>query len=59
MSKQEKKGLAIADKEGALVPADDGINTPVPDTTPTRVPSEIEAALFKQAKNPLGDPDKE
>lgn len=36
----------------------DGMNTPVPDTNPTPVVSESEAVLFKQADNPLGDPDK-
>jgi hypothetical protein len=36
----------------------DGMNTPVPDSTSTHVPSESEAALIKQANNPLGDPNK-
>jgi len=36
----------------------DGMNTPVPDSKPTAVPSESEAALIKQADNPLGDPNK-
>ena len=34
------------------------MNTPVPDQTETHVPSASEAALFKQAENPLGDPNK-
>ena len=36
----------------------DGMNTPVPDNSSTYVPSASEAALLKQAENPLGDPDK-
>jgi len=36
----------------------DGMNTPVPDSTSTHVPSKSEAALIKQADNPLGDPNK-
>jgi len=34
------------------------MNTPVPDITSIQVSSESEAALFKQAENPLGDPNK-
>jgi hypothetical protein len=36
----------------------DGMNTPVPDNQSTYIPSESEAALLKQAENPLGDPGK-
>jgi len=36
----------------------DGMNTPAPDRTSIYVPSESEAALIKQANNPLGDPNK-
>jgi hypothetical protein len=36
----------------------DGMNTPVPDSTSTYMPTESEAALIKQANNPLGDPNK-
>jgi hypothetical protein len=39
-------------------PANDGTNTPVPDTSPKPGPSESEASLIKQAENPLGNPDK-
>jgi len=42
----------------ALPALNDGMNTPVPDSTSTHVPSESEAALNKQADNPLGDPNK-
>jgi hypothetical protein len=40
------------------VPLNDGTNTPVPDKTTKQPPSASEAALFKQAENPLGDPHK-
>ena len=39
-------------------PINDGMNTPVADHTPTPIPSESEVALFKQANNPLGNPNK-
>jgi hypothetical protein len=39
-------------------PANDGLNTPVPDASSVHVPAASEAALIKQAENPLGDPDK-
>jgi hypothetical protein len=47
-------------KRKRIIPAplNDGTNTPVPDKIPTKVPSPSEAALFKQAENPLGDPHK-
>lgn len=48
-------------KKTAKVPLpalSDGMNTAVPDSTSTHVPSESEAALIKQADNPLGDPNK-
>ncbi|MGY4386490.1 hypothetical protein ACVWYN_003545 [Pedobacter sp. UYP24] len=35
----------------------DGMNTPVPSRGDTSVRSKSEAAMFKQAENPLGDPD--
>lgn len=40
------------------VPINDGMNTPVPDKEPVHIPSASEAALLKQAENPLGDPNK-
>ncbi len=40
------------------VPLNDGMNTPVPDRTEKLIPSASEAALIKQAENPLGDPHK-
>jgi len=56
----EKKPKAIKEKRKRLIPMplNDGINTPVPDKAATRRLSESEAALFKQAENPLGDPHK-
>lgn len=58
MAKHEKKVLEIKDKKEISKPINDGMNTPVPDTTSTPVVSASEAALFKQAENPLGDPHK-
>jgi hypothetical protein len=47
-------------KRKRLMPAllNDGTNTPVPDKKAAHVPSASEAALLKQAENPLGDPHK-
>jgi len=39
-------------------PLNDGTNTPVPSPGPFKKLSEDEAALYKQAGNPLGDPHK-
>ncbi len=39
-------------------PINDGMNTPVPDKAETHIVTESEAALFKQAENPLGNPNK-
>ena len=39
-------------------PINDGMNTPVPDKIEPHVRSASEAALYKQADNPLGNPDK-
>ncbi|MDP9079132.1 MAG: hypothetical protein M3O71_17025 [Bacteroidota bacterium] len=57
-STKEEKARAEAGKAGKTKPANDGMNIPVPDAAITPVPSETEAALIKQAENPLGDPDK-
>jgi hypothetical protein len=40
------------------LPINDGMNTPVPDSTAIPVISKSEEALYKQAENPLGDPHK-
>ncbi len=47
-------------KRKRLVPVtlNDGTNSPVPDKIPTESVSPSEAALIKQANNPLGDPHK-
>jgi hypothetical protein len=37
-------------------PINDGMNTPFPDKSAAHVSSESEAALYKQAENPLGNP---
>jgi len=34
------------------------MNTPVPDSSSVVIQSKSEAALYKQAENPLGDPHK-
>jgi len=39
-------------------PINDGMNTPVPDKVPPPIPSESETKLYKQAENPLGNPNK-
>jgi hypothetical protein len=39
-------------------PINDGMNTPVPDKVEPAIRSASEAALYKQAENPLGNPDK-
>jgi hypothetical protein len=55
------KPKRIRIKKAAKVPlpaSNDGMNTSVPDSTSTHIPSESEAALIKQAENPLGDPNK-
>jgi hypothetical protein len=56
----EKKETAKKEKRKRIIPAplNDGMNTPVPDKNSTHIPSESEAALLKQAENPLGDPHK-
>jgi hypothetical protein len=56
----EKKDKDLKEKRKRITPAplNDGMNTPVPDKRSTHVPSESEAALLKQAENPLGDPHK-
>jgi hypothetical protein len=54
----EKKELKAKRKRIVPAPLNDGTNTPVPDKTSTHVPSPSEAALLKQANNPLGDPHK-
>ncbi|MCR8561355.1 hypothetical protein KXD93_27125 [Mucilaginibacter sp. BJC16-A38] len=58
ISPKEKKVRAEAEKAAKAKPANDDMNIPVPDAAITPPPSETEAALIKQAENPLGDPDK-
>ena len=53
-----KKNEKIKQAKAAIQPVNDGMNTPVPDKIATNPPSASEAALFKQADNPLGDPHK-
>ena len=57
--RQDKKIDPKKTEEKAIPePLNDGMNTPVPDQTATHEPSASEAALLKQAENPLGDPNK-
>jgi hypothetical protein len=58
MEKHEKKTSKIESKKKLSAPLNDGTNSPVPSITEVRVFTESEAALFKQAGNPLGDPHK-
>jgi hypothetical protein len=53
-----KKSKKIKQDKTVTKPLNDGMNTPVPDVSTTHQPSESEAALLKQAENPLGDPQK-
>ncbi|MCO5936484.1 hypothetical protein NAF17_13135 [Mucilaginibacter sp. RB4R14] len=57
MSK-DKKNPKKNNKKLVPKPSNDGMNTPVPDRTATHEPSASEAALLKQAENPLGNPNK-
>lgn len=40
------------------MPINDGMNTPVPDKAEIPLISKSEEKLYKQAENPLGDPNK-
>lgn len=53
----QNKGLKAKRTRIIKTPLNDGMNTPVPDSATVDVVSESEAALFKQAENPLGNPD--
>jgi len=53
-----KKSKKIKPAKIAIQPETDRMNTPVPDRKATQPVSASEAALFKQAENPLGDPGK-
>ena len=56
--KIERKVLKIEDEKEISGSVNDGMNTPVPDITATQASSASEAALYRQADNPLGDPHK-
>jgi len=58
MEKHEEKVLKIKDTKSNSAAENDGTNTPVADINAVREYSKSEAALFRQAKNPLGDPHK-
>ena len=53
-----KKNKKIKPALVVVQPETDRMNTPVPDRNATQPVSASEAALFKQAENPLGDPGK-
>lgn len=52
----ENKNLKMKRKRRPIIPLNDGMNTPVPDSAVVKPISQVEAALFKQAENPLGNP---
>jgi hypothetical protein len=58
MEKHEKETSKIENKKDLSPPLNGVTNSPVPGITEVRVYSKSEAALFKQAENPLGDPHK-
>jgi hypothetical protein len=57
---EENTGNKTTTKRKRIIkaPVNDGMNTPVPNSGAISVQSEDEADLFKQAENPLGDPNK-
>jgi len=57
-SKDKPVATEVSLSEAATKPLSDGMNTPVPDKTEPHVRSASEEALYKQAENPLGNPDK-
>jgi hypothetical protein len=57
-STDQHKDLKAKRKRIIKAPVNDGMNTPVPDSSAVPVISKSEAALLKQAENPLGDPNK-
>jgi hypothetical protein len=46
------------EKKTITNPRIDGTNRPVPDRSLLRIVSKSETELFRQARNPLGDPNK-
>jgi len=56
--KIEKKVLKIEDEKEISGSVNDGMNTPVLDINSMQASSASEAALYRQADNPLGDPHK-
>lgn len=57
-SNDPKKDLKAKRKRVSKAPLNDGMNTPVPDSAAIPIRSESEEALYKQANNPLGAPNK-
>jgi len=55
-SKQNKKDKKVI--MAFIAPLNGGINPPNPDQQVDIASSDVEAALYRQADNPLGDPDK-
>jgi hypothetical protein len=54
----QNKDLKVKRKRIITVPLNDGMNTPVPDAAAIPIISKSEEALYRQADNPLGDPNK-
>jgi hypothetical protein len=56
--KTEDKTKALKSDIAHVKAENDRMNTPVPDKSAQPKPSATEAALIKQAENPLGNPDR-
>ncbi len=57
--KDQKAATPLKSDIAHVKAGNDGMNTPVPDNSSSHIPSASEAALIKQAENPLGNPDKD
>ena len=57
-SKDKAAAITVSLSDAATKPLNDGMNTPVPDKVVPHIRSASEEALYKQAENPLGNPDK-
>ena len=59
VNKTGKESKKVKSKPSVPPVPNEGMNTPVPDHTDTHTRTENEKATYKQAENPLGDPDRE
>jgi hypothetical protein len=58
-NKAKKPAVKLKSDIAHVKAENDGMNTPVPDASSKHVPSASEAALIKQAENPLGNPNRQ